>query len=98
VGKVLLNHCTQQSMIALPTGASGQESLASCATSCFVMVYQQQQSGALIYPRSIGRKLAWRFPLILWRTGLSPLLRYLPMLVMSMRGRKSGVVRPCSRP
>jgi deazaflavin-dependent oxidoreductase (nitroreductase family) len=46
-----------------------------------------------VYPRSMWRKMLWRLPLLLWRTGLAPVFGMAPVVVMTTRGRKSGAPR-----
>ena len=57
------------------------------------MPFAQREAGIFRYPSSQIRKLAWRLPLLLWRTGLAPLFWALPMVVMTTRGRKTGAPR-----
>ncbi len=46
-----------------------------------------------VYPASLLRKVAWRLPLVLWRTGLAPAFSILPMVVITTRRRKTGQPR-----
>ncbi len=58
-----------------------------------MMTFRQHESGVWVYPRSVWRRFIWRLPLLLWPMGLGWLLRPLPPLVLTTRGKKTGSPR-----
>jgi deazaflavin-dependent oxidoreductase (nitroreductase family) len=52
----------------------------------------QRETGMFVYPSSVLRRAFFKAPLVMWRMGLRPLLDPW-MLVLTQRGRKSGLPR-----
>ncbi|MCD6288999.1 MAG: nitroreductase family deazaflavin-dependent oxidoreductase [Anaerolineae bacterium] len=55
-------------------------------------MFQQREGGFMIYPRSRWLKRMTKFPILLWRLGLGPILGQIFML-LTTTGRKSGLPR-----
>lgn len=53
---------------------------------------EQTQSAFMPYPQG-WLKFVLRLPLLLYRAGMGPLLGWLPLMVLTTRGRKSGLAR-----
>ena len=51
--------------------------------------FRQQERGIMAYPQSGWRKLMFRWPIVLWRLGLAPLIGR-SFLLLTTTGRKSG--------
>ena len=56
------------------------------------VTFRQQERGTMAYPRSGWRKLMFRWPIVLWRLGLAPLIGR-SFLLLTTTGRKSGQPR-----